>query len=243
MRRRLLELAALAAYLPASALPELAARTRDWDPGVLVVPFCALFAVSFPFWGRVADRHDRRLVIAGGLALLGLAGVLVALADSVLVAMIGRGLEGFAAAAIPPAAQAELTRDSGDSRAGRAIGGMMIAVALATLGGPALAGALAGAGWAAPILLLAVALPAAASLLVALLWERRPDQPREARGHRASSPRVASWPDGSCRCSCWPATGPCSPGSARRSATRGSTRRPAWPRPPRSSARSAFRWW
>jgi MFS family permease len=170
MRPRLLELATLGAYLPASAIPALAAE-RGWDPGLLVVPFCAAFALSFPLWGRVADRRERRVVIAGGLLLLAGAGAVVAAAGSPLVAGIGRGLEGLAAAAIPPAAQAELTRGSGDGRAGRAIGGMMIAVALATLGGPILATALldSGAGWGGTVALLAVVVPAACAAAVVLL--------------------------------------------------------------------------
>ena len=169
---RLLHFATFVAYLPASAVPALAGRhgvAEGWDPALLVVPFCALFALAFPLWGRAADRYDRRRTIAGGLLLLAGAGVVVAAASSPLVAGVGRGLEGLAAAAIPPAVQAELTRRSGDGRAGRAIGGMMIAVALATLGGPLLASAVAGWGgeWAGTVALLAIVLPA---LGAAAVW-------------------------------------------------------------------------
>jgi MFS family permease len=55
-------LATLAAYLTADFVAPLAAPLgrgihSSIDPGTLIVPFCAAFAVAFPVWGRVADRR------------------------------------------------------------------------------------------------------------------------------------------------------------------------------------------
>jgi MFS family permease len=188
MRPRLLEFATFAAYLPASAIPTLAGRAgaaESWDPGLLVVPFCAAFAIAFPVWGRVADRCDRRVTITAGLLLLSAAGLVVAAASSPAVAVLGRALTGLGAAAIPPAAQAELTRRSGDARAGRAIGGMMIAVAIATLGGPILAKTIeaAGAGWTGTTLALGTAVPLIAGVAAWLLAA-----PAPAPGERRRTP-------------------------------------------------------
>jgi YNFM family putative membrane transporter len=162
-RTRLL-LATLAAYLPAAALPALAGRhdlpSGPLDPAVLVVPFCLGFAVAFPFWGRAADRTDAGRVIQVALLLMAAAGVLVAFAPSPALLIAGRALQGLAAAGIPPAVQAELARGASDKRTGRALSGMMLAVALATLAGPAVAPILGNeGGWTIAALTIGCGLP------------------------------------------------------------------------------------
>src|SRR3954451_1786606 len=57
-------LATLAAYLTADFIAPISGSIlAGLDPGALVVPFCAAFAVAFPLWGRAADRHPARLVM------------------------------------------------------------------------------------------------------------------------------------------------------------------------------------
>jgi MFS family permease len=162
-RARLL-LATLAAYLPAAALPALAERDdlpgAPLDPAVLVVPFCLGFALGFPAWGRAADRRGPGPVIRAALLLAAGAGVLVAIAPEAWMLAAARGLQGLAAAGVPPAVQAALAQDAAAHRTGRALSGMMLAVAVATLAGPALAPLLADAtGWTASALVLGVPLP------------------------------------------------------------------------------------
>src|SRR4051812_19632799 len=102
-------LATLAAYLTADFITPISGSVAGGlDAGALVVPFCAAFAVAFPFWGRVADRRPAGSVLAVSLALLGAAGVLLALASSEAVVVFARALQGAAAAGVPPTAQAAL---------------------------------------------------------------------------------------------------------------------------------------
>lgn len=167
-RVRLL-LATLAAYLPAAALPALAVRDdlpgAALDPAVLVVPFCLGFAIGFPAWGRAADRRGPEAIVRVGLMLAAAAGLLVAFAPSALALLLARAVQGLAAAAIPPAVQAAMASRASDARAGRAVSAMMLAVAVATLAGPAAAPLLADAvGWPAAAVLLSSLLPAILTL-------------------------------------------------------------------------------
>src|SRR3954449_12394004 len=151
-------LATLAAYLTADFIAPISGSvTGGLDPGALVVPFCAAFAVAFPLWGRAADRHAAGLILGLSLGALAAGGVLLAAAPSSTVVVIARALQGAAAAGVPPTAQALLAARAGNASTGRAVSGMMIMVALATLGGPALAAALHGPlGWRGTSVLLGV---------------------------------------------------------------------------------------
>lgn len=169
MDARRIQLATFAAYLPASSPAAIAAAAPGGgvDAAVLVVPFCAAFAVAFPAWGVLADRLDRRDIVVAALLLLAAGGLAVAFAPGTEALIGARAVEGLAAAGVPPAAQAALTARAGDHRAGRSLGGMMIAVALATLGGPAAATALdAAGGWAAAALALTCVAPLVAAAVV-----------------------------------------------------------------------------
>jgi predicted MFS family arabinose efflux permease len=160
-------LATLAAYLTADFIAPISGSVVSGvDPGMLIVPFCAAFAVAFPVWGRVADRRRAGVALSVSLVALAVSGVLLALAPSVTLVVIARALEGAAAAGVPPTVQALLAARAGDASTGRAVSGMMIVVAVATLGGPALASAIADPlGWRMTTVVLAVvpALAAAAA--------------------------------------------------------------------------------
>jgi MFS family permease len=185
-------LATLAAYLTADFIAPLSGSILGGlDAGALVVPFCAAFAVAFPLWGRAADRHHAGVVLAISLVALGASGVLLALAPSNFVVVLARALQGAAAAGVPPTAQAALAARAGNASTGRAVSGMMIMVALATLGGPALASAIEGLiGWRTTSVLLGV-LPA---LGAALLCAPLRTIVAEARGKLRPTPAlVAGW--------------------------------------------------
>jgi MFS transporter, YNFM family, putative membrane transport protein len=159
-------LATVAAYLPSAALPILAHRSDlpsgPLDPAGLVVPFSLAFALAFPLWGRLADRAATMWVIRVALALMVGAGIAVALAPSTIALIGARALQGAAAAGVPPAAQAALAQGTADNHTGRAISPMMLAVALAVLGGPAIASAAGdAAGWTVTALITGCALPLA----------------------------------------------------------------------------------
>src|SRR3954468_19059705 len=102
-------LATLAAYLTADFIaPVSGSILGGLDAGALVVPFCAAFAVAFPFWGRAAARHPAGPVLAVSLGALALGGVVLAAAPSNAAVVAARALQGAAAAGVPPTAQALL---------------------------------------------------------------------------------------------------------------------------------------
>src|SRR5436190_10251779 len=164
-------MAPLAAYLTADFIaPVSRSVLGGLDPSAMVVPFCAAFAVAFPLWGRAADGHAAGRVLALSLGGVAAGGVLLAAAPSNAVVVIARALEGAAAAGVPPTAQALLASRAGNAGAGRAVSGMMIMVAVATLGGPALAsGLLDTLDWRVMTVALGVVPAAAAALLCAPL--------------------------------------------------------------------------
>jgi predicted MFS family arabinose efflux permease len=130
-------------------------------------------------------------VLAVSLIALAAAGVLLVVASSSFVVVLARALQGAAAAGVPPTAQAALAARAGNASTGRAVSGMMIMVALATLGGPALASAIEGPfGWRATSVLLGI-LPA---LGAALLCAPMRTFAAGARGKLRPTPQlVAGW--------------------------------------------------
>src|SRR5256885_12599071 len=98
-------LATLAAYLTADFIAPLSGSILNGlDAGALVVPFCAAFAVAFPFWGRAADRHQAGAVLGISLAALALGGLLLAAAPSNVFVVAARAVQGGAAPGVPPPA-------------------------------------------------------------------------------------------------------------------------------------------
>jgi predicted MFS family arabinose efflux permease len=186
-------LATLAAYLTADFIaPVSGSVVSGVDPGTLVVPFCAAFALAFPLWGRAADRRRAGAALAASLVALAASGVLLAVAPSVAVVVAARALEGAAAAGVPPTVQALLAARAGDHSAGRAVSGMMIIVAVATLGGPAIASALVDPlGWRLTTVLLGV-LPAAAAAVACAPLGAAPAANIRPR-LRATRALVAGW--------------------------------------------------
>lgn len=184
--RRLIPAGAAIVYgvaaFPAALADQLAGGV---DVALLVVPFCAVFALAFLPWGRLADRIGAAPVLVASTAGLALTGIVLAIAADPLTIGASRGLQGALAAGFPPAAQALLTRSQAAS-AGRAVGGMMIGVGCGTLGAPLLALAL---GVTAALWILGVAAPLALAAVIAVL--ARGDR-TQVRGTRPARLRPAS---------------------------------------------------
>lgn len=161
---------AAAVYAVAAFAPALDGARTPGDPAWSVVPFCAAFALAFLPWGAWADRHGAPAAMRASLTLLLLGGVVLLLPLGDAGWVTGRALEGLAAAGFPPAAQAALAALGGPGRAGRAIGGMSVAVAVGTLLVPLAAGAAEEALPTTVVLALgALGLPLAALVVVAPL--------------------------------------------------------------------------
>ncbi|PTL58319.1 MFS transporter [Paraconexibacter algicola] len=155
-------IAAFAAALDGGRAPD--------DPAWSVVPFCAAFALAFLPWGAWADRHGAPAAMRASTLLLLVGGVVLLLPLGDGGWLVGRALEGLAAAGFPPAAQAALARLGGPGRAGRSIGGMSVAVAVGTLLVPLLAGLAEGPlGATATLALGAIGLPLVGLAAVATL--------------------------------------------------------------------------
>jgi MFS family permease len=192
--RSLPVVATFAAYLPAAVAAPVADALSGGEPGAYVVAFCAAFALAFPLWGRWADRGPEQRVLATALAGVAATGVLLAVAPDEGWAIAARALEGATAAGVPPTAQAILARRGGARGSGRHIGGMMMAVAYATLGGPLVAHAIAdAAGWRTSIVAIC-ALPAAIAALLAHRAEQRPPAPTAAMPTRRSDEHPSNDP-------------------------------------------------
>jgi predicted MFS family arabinose efflux permease len=187
-------LATLAAYLTSAFVAPLSDSVlAGVDPGAMVVPFCAAFALAFPAWGRAADRIRAGVALSLSLGGLALFGILLAVAPSVEVAVVARVLQGAAAAGVPPTVQALLASRAGDASTGRAVSGMMVSVAIATLGGPALAAAMEGPlGWRATSIVLGVIPAAIAAWACAPLGSVSGESARAPR-LRPTRELVAGW--------------------------------------------------
>ncbi|MBO2453128.1 DHA2 family efflux MFS transporter permease subunit [Actinomadura barringtoniae] len=131
----------LRADFPGSSLAGL-----TWVITIYAVPFAALLAPA----GRLADLIGRRTLFQAGVALFTLASLACALAPTLPVLLVTRGVQGAAAAAMIPASLALLLHDTSPERRARAVGLWTAASASAAAVGPSLGGVLVDAfGWRA----------------------------------------------------------------------------------------------
>jgi EmrB/QacA subfamily drug resistance transporter len=145
--------------------PAVALGDLSWVITIYAVAFAALLAPG----GRVADLVGRRALLAVGVALFTIMSLACAVAPSVGVLLVARGLQGVGAAAMIPASLAVVLADTPPERRAAAIGVWSAASAGAAAAGPALGGVLVDvAGWRSVFLInvpLGLALLAATSLL------------------------------------------------------------------------------
>ncbi|NHC44449.1 MFS transporter [Motilibacter aurantiacus] len=138
----------------------------SWALGAYLVPFAALLLVA----GRAGDLLGRRRALLGGLALLALAALAGALAQSQEQLLLARAVQGTAAAAVSASALALLTVAVPVGRARLAgIGAFAAATAAGAAIGLAAGGAVAERDWRLTLLLpvvLGVALAVAVRLAV-----------------------------------------------------------------------------
>lgn len=110
--------------------------------------FVLLNLLGVPVLARLSDTWGRRRAYMLAVGLFGLGSLVVALSPSFPVLLLGRGLQGLAAAGIFPVASAVVGDTFAPERRGRALGMLGAVFGLAFTIGPILAGVfLATVGW------------------------------------------------------------------------------------------------
>lgn len=177
---QLLLLASISSPLGASVVsPILQGLTDPFavseaEVGVLMAAFTAPAIVGIPVVGILADRHGRKPVLVGGLALFGMAGVAIPLTTDFETVLLLRALQGIGYTGIGPV----LITSVGDLFSGpaeaTAQGLRFTTVGASLTVFPLISGILIGIAWQYPFLLYGIALPSA--LVVALLFNEPVDQ-------------------------------------------------------------------
>jgi len=164
--------------------------------GGIIGAYSAMQFVFAPIWGRISDRHGRRLPLI--LGLLGTAGsyVVFALAGSIWVLLLSRIVGGVMGATIPVAQAYVADRSPKEGRA-KAMGLIGAAFGIGFIIGPAIGGFMSRWGYALPGfvaagLSLLAALVAIAFLPESLPVERRvkPDGSSRTSGVRAAGEQL-----------------------------------------------------
>ena len=173
-------------YLP--SLPGIAADLGASEALVQLTLglFIAGFGVMMLVCGPLADRFGRRPVLLGGMAIYLLASIACALSPDIWFLLAARLVQAIGACAGPVVARA-IVRDLYQPReAGRILGYMASAMALAPLVGPFIGGWLeVAAGWRASFWFLA----GYGALLLIALWRRLPES-RPAPSADAATSRL-----------------------------------------------------
>lgn len=132
-------------------LPSYAARlgVAPSSVGLLIASYSALQFLLAPLWGRVSDRIGRRPVLLIGLVGSVASYLLFAVADTFLLLLLSRVLDGASGASIN-VAQAYLADETRRTQRARAMGIVGASVGMGFIVGPVLGGITAGIGTAMP---------------------------------------------------------------------------------------------
>ena len=133
-----------------AALPLMQAELSLTPAGVqwAVNAYLVMSAACIVLGGRAADRFNSRLTSMGGLALFGVASLIIAAADSQAALLAGRALQGLAAAFAVPGTLAAVNAGAVPERRGAAIGAWTGFLMLGFSIGPLFGGSVAHfAGW------------------------------------------------------------------------------------------------
>lgn len=158
-------------FIIAGLLPDIAAglNVEPSDVGISITVYAAVVAVLAPTFATALAHVPRRLMIAGGLLLLGVGTALTAVAADLAPFILGRGLAGVGGAAIVPTAVAVGAATVPVARRGSAIAIVMLGFTFSTAVGAPLGTAIASvSGWRAPLAGVAV-LALLAAAVVALV--------------------------------------------------------------------------
>ena len=124
----------------------------------LVSSYALSYALAAPLLGRWSDGRDRRTIVIGAVALLGLDSLALAFAPNLAVAVALRLLGGLASALLIPTALALIAESAQGSNQAAIMGRVMLGMTLGIVLGPAFAGSMTEfLGWRAVFGLVALA--------------------------------------------------------------------------------------
>ena len=137
-------LAALNQTIVATALPTIGRDFRDFEmlPWVVTAYLLTSTAVA-PLYGKLSDIHGRRAMMLASIGIFIAGSIACAEASSMIMLILGRGLQGVGGGGILPLAQAILADGVAPRERGRYQAYMGSVWVTAGLGGPVLGGILA----------------------------------------------------------------------------------------------------
>ncbi len=125
--------------------------------GFLLAAFGIAQGVSNLPWGWLADRIGQRVLVLAGISGVALAGLMIGLAESYAMMLVGLILLGIVSGAYHVAAVPIITRSVPPQKKGSALGLHMIGSSTCFLAAPLIAVAIAGVWtWRAPLIILSV---------------------------------------------------------------------------------------
>lgn len=126
--------------LPLLPFYALSLGVQPFELGILTATFALMSLLFSPYFGRLSDRIGRKKVLMIGTFGFMASYLVFAFADSFLMALIARAMEGFFAAAIFPAVISLLSDFTTHQQRGPAMGLMMMTFSVGFIFGPALGG-------------------------------------------------------------------------------------------------------
>jgi EmrB/QacA subfamily drug resistance transporter len=127
----------------ATALPTIASDLgRLADVSWVVTAYVVAAAATAPLWGRLGDRHGRKLVLEISMALFLVTSAVCGVAQSLWMLVVARGIQGAAAGGLMSLAQAAVGDLVSPRERGRYQGYIMAVFAVAASVGPLLGGLL-----------------------------------------------------------------------------------------------------
>ena len=129
--------------IPATALPTVATELgRLTDVSWVVTAYVVAAAASTPVWGKLGDRHGRKLLLEAALGMFLAASTLCGVAQDLNVLVASRTLQGVAAGGLMTLAMASVGDLVSPRERGRFQGYITAVFAVATVIGPLIGGVL-----------------------------------------------------------------------------------------------------
>lgn len=123
----------------------------------LISAYALAYTLAAPIIGFLSDRIDKRKIVLMALLLLSLDSLVIIFAPNLLIALVLRGVDGLASAALVPVIFALIADVMSESKQAVAMGSIMMGMTVGIITGPIIAGALVQYfTWYAPFIYTAV---------------------------------------------------------------------------------------